>query len=245
MLTAYDYATARVFSQAGIECLLVGDSAANVVYGYDTTNQVSVDEMAYLGAAVVRGAGNALVVMDLPFGSYEASDEQCVRTATELVHRTGAHMVKLEGGQRIAPRIRALKDAGLAVCAHVGFTPQSVDNLSGFKVQGRDAGAERLRVDTQAVVDAGADMVVFEMVPAELAAELTAESPIPTIGIGAGSGTDAQVLVWHDMADFPAGDHRAKFLRRFGTVGEDLAAAAAEYKRAVHQGEFPGPEHAF
>lgn len=245
MLTAYDYATARVFSQAGIECLLVGDSAANVVYGYDTTNQVGVDEMAYLGAAVVRGAGNALVVMDLPFGSYEASDEQCVRTATELVHRTGAHMVKLEGGQRIAPRIRALKDAGLAVCAHVGFTPQSVDNLSGFKVQGRDAGAERLRVDTQAVVDAGADMVVFEMVPAELAAELTAESPIPTIGIGAGSGTDAQVLVWHDMADFPAGDHRAKFVRRFGTVGEDLAAAAAEYKRAVHQGEFPGPEHAF
>ncbi len=245
MLTAYDYATARVFSQAGIECLLVGDSAANVVYGYDTTNQVSVDEMAYLGAAVVRGAGNALVVMDLPFGSYEASDEQCVRTATELVHRTGAHMVKLEGGQRIAPRIRALKDAGMAVCAHVGFTPQSVDNLSGFKVQGRDAGAERLRLDTQAVVDAGADMVVFEMVPAELAAELTAESPIPTIGIGAGSGTDAQVLVWHDMADFPAGDHRAKFVRRFGTVGEDLAAAAAEYKRAVHQGEFPGPEHAF
>lgn len=245
MLTAYDYATARVFSQAGIECLLVGDSAANVVYGYDTTNQVSVDEMAYLGAAVVRGAGNALVVMDLPFGSYEASDEQCVRTATELVHRTGAHMVKLEGGQRIAPRIRALKDAGLAVCAHVGFTPQSVDNLSGFKVQGRDAGAERLRLDTRAVVDAGADMVVFEMVPAELAAELTAESPIPTIGIGAGSGTDAQVLVWHDMADFPAGDHRAKFVRRFGTVGEDLAAAAAEYKRAVHQGEFPGPEHAF
>lgn len=245
MLTAYDYATARVFSQAGIECLLVGDSAANVVYGYDTTNQVSVDEMAYLGAAVVRGAGNALVVMDLPFGSYEASDEQIVRTATELVHRTGAHMVKLEGGQRIAPRIRALKDAGLAVCAHVGFTPQSVDNLSGFKVQGRDAGAERLRLDTRAVVDAGADMVVFEMVPAELAAELTAESPIPTIGIGAGSGTDAQVLVWHDMADFPAGDHRAKFVRRFGTVGEDLAAAAAEYKRAVHQGEFPGPEHAF
>lgn len=245
MLTAYDYATARVFSQAGIECLLVGDSAANVVYGYDTTNQVSVDEMAYLGAAVVRGAGNALVVMDLPFGSYEASDEQCVRTATELVHRTGAHMVKLEGGQRIAPRIRALKDAGLAVCAHVGFTPQSVDNLSGFKVQGRDAGAERLRLDTRAVVDAGADMVVFEMVPAELAAELTASYPVPTIGIGAGSGTDAQVLVWHDMADLPAGDHRAKFVRRFGTVGEDLAAAAAEYKRAVHQGEFPGPEHAF
>lgn len=245
MLTAYDYSTARVFSQAGIECLLVGDSAANVVYGYDTTNQVSVDEMAFLGAAVVRGAGNALVIMDLSFGSYEASDEQCVRTATNLISRTGAHMVKLEGGVRIARRIRALKNAGLAVCAHVGFTPQSVDNLSGFKVQGRDAGADALREDVHAVVEAGADMVVFEMVPADLATELTASCPVPVVGIGAGAGTDAQVLVWHDMADFPAGDHRAKFVRRFGTVGQDLAAAAAEYKQAVHLGEFPGPEHAF
>ena len=245
MLTAYDYATARVFSHAGIECLLVGDSAANVVYGYDTTNQVSVDEMAFLGAAVVRGAGHALVIMDLPFGSYEASDEQCVRTATSLISRTGAHMVKLEGGVRIAPRIRALKNAGLAVCAHVGFTPQSVDNLSGFKVQGRDAGADQLRDDVNAVVEAGADMVVFEMVPADLAAELTASCPVPTVGIGAGAGTDAQVLVWHDMADIPAGDHRAKFVRKFGSVGTDLAVAAADYKRAVHTGEFPGPEHTF
>lgn len=245
MLTAYDYSTARVFAQAGIECLLVGDSAANVVYGYETTNQVSVDEMAYLGAAVVRGAGNALVIIDLPFGSYEASDEQCVRTATELARRTGAHMVKLEGGERIAPRIRALKNAGLAACAHVGFTPQSVDNLSGFKVQGRDAGADQLRRDVAAVVEAGADMVVFEMVPAALAAELTASCPIPTVGIGAGAGTDAQVLVWHDMADVPAGDHRAAFVRKFGSVGADLEAAATAFKRAVHRGEFPADEHAF
>ena len=245
MLTAYDYSTARVFAQAGIECLLVGDSAANVVYGYETTNQVSVDEMAFLGAAVVRGAGNALVVIDLPFGTYEASDEQCVRTATGLVRRTGAHMVKLEGGERIAPRIRALKNTGLAVCAHVGFTPQSVDNLSGFKVQGRDAGADQLRRDVAAAVEAGADMVVFEMVPAALAAELTASCPIPTVGIGAGAGTDAQVLVWHDMADVPAGDHRATFVRKFGSVGADLEAAAAAFKRAVHRGEFPADEHAF
>ena len=245
MLTAYDYSTARVFAQAGIECLLVGDSAANVVYGYETTNQVSVDEMAYLGAAVVRGAGNALVVIDLPFGTYEASDEQCVRTATGLVRRTGAHMVKLEGGERIAPRIRALKNTGLAVCAHVGFTPQSVDNLSGFKVQGRDAGADQLRRDVAAAVEAGADMVVFEMVPAALAAELTASCPIPTVGIGAGAGTGAQVLVWHDMADVPAGDHRATFVRKFGSVGADLEAAAAAFKRAVHRGEFPADEHAF
>ena len=245
MLTAYDYSTARVFAQAGIECLLVGDSAANVVYGYETTNQVSVDEMAYLGAAVVRGAGNALVIIDLPFGSYEASDEQCVRTATGLVRRTGAHMVKLEGGERIAPRIRALKNTGLAVCAHVGFTPQSVDNLSGFKVQGRDAGADQLRRDVAAAVEAGADMVVFEMVPAALAAELTASCPIPTVGIGAGAGTGAQVLVWHDMADVPAGDHRATFVWKFGSVGADLEAAAAAFKRAVHRGEFPADEHAF
>ena len=245
MLTVYDYSTARAFAQAGIECMLVGDSAANVVYGYETTNQVSVDEMVYLGAAVVRGAGNALVILDLPFGSYEASDEQCVRTATDMIHRTGAHMVKLEGGVRIAPRIRALKNAGLAVCAHVGFTPQSVDSLSGFKVQGRDESAGQLLADVNAVTDAGADLIVFEMVPAALAAEITRECPIPTVGIGAGPDTDAQVLVWHDMADLPEGDHRARFVHRFGTIGADLTAAAAAYKRAVHTGEFPASEHSF
>ena len=245
MLTAYDYSTARVFAEAGIECMLVGDSAANVVYGYETTNQVSVDEMSYLAAAVVRGAGNALVIVDLPFGSYEASDEQCVRTATEMIHRSGAHMVKLEGGVRIAPRIKALKDAGLAVCAHVGFTPQSVDNLSGFKVQGRDDSADQLWADTNAVVEAGADMVVFEMVPADLAKEITANFSVPTVGIGAGPDTDAQVLVWHDLADFPAGGHRARFVRQFGAVGEALGKAASDYKRAVHEGEFPAEEHSF
>lgn len=245
MLTAYDYSTAKVFAEAGIECLLVGDSAANVVFGYKTTNMVSLDEMAYLGAAVVRGAGNALVVVDLPFGTYEASDEQCVKSATELISRTGAHMVKLEGGVRMAPRIRALKNAGLAVCAHVGFTPQSVDSLGGFKVQGRDASAQLLRDDTAAVVDAGADMVVFEMVPAELAADITRTCPVPTIGIGAGAGTDAQVLVWHDMADLPAGGRRPKFVHQFGAAGEELAQAAAAYKRAVHEGTFPAEEHTF
>ncbi|MCT1629240.1 3-methyl-2-oxobutanoate hydroxymethyltransferase [Corynebacterium sanguinis] len=245
MLTAYDYSTARVFAEAGIECMLVGDSAANVVFGYDTTNKVSLDEMAYLAAAVVRGAGNALVVVDLPFGTYEASDEQCVKSATELIHRSGAHMVKLEGGVRVASRIRALKNAGLAVCAHVGFTPQSVDNLGGFKVQGRDAGAKALRADTKAVVDAGADMVVFEMVPAQLAAELTEQCPVPTIGIGAGAGTDAQVLVWHDMVDLPAGNRRPKFVRQFGQVGAELGQAAAAYKQAVHEGSFPAAEHSF
>lgn len=168
-----------------------------------------------------------------------------MHTATDMVRRTGAHMVKLEGGVRIAPRIRALKNAGLAVCAHVGFTPQSVDSLSGFKVQGRDAGAELLLDDVHAVVDAGADLVVFEMVPAALAAKITRECPIPTVGIRASPDTDAQVLVWHDMADLPAGDHRARFVRRFGTIGADLTAAAANYKRAVHTGEFPAEGHTF
>ncbi|APT92993.1 3-methyl-2-oxobutanoate hydroxymethyltransferase [Corynebacterium phocae] len=245
MLTAYDYPTAKAFSAADVECLLVGDSAANVVFGYDSTTRISLDEMAYLAAAVVRGAGNALVVADLPFGTYEASDSQCVATATQLIHRSGAHVVKLEGGRRMAPRIKALKDAGLAVCAHVGFTPQSVDNLSGFKVQGRADAAQTVRDDVRAVVEAGADMVVFEMVPAELATEITESCPVPTVGIGAGAGTDAQVLVWHDMATMFPGGHRPKFVRAFGQVGQALTQAAADYKKAVVEGDFPGKDEIF
>lgn len=245
MLTAYDYATAKAFSDAGIECILVGDSAANVVYGYESTTQVSFDEMAFLGAAVVRGAGNALVLVDLPFGTYEASNEQAVKSATEMISRTGAHVVKIEGGVRMAPRIKALKEAGLAVCAHVGFTPQSVDNLGGFKVQGRGDSGDQVRADVNAIVEAGADMVVFEMVPADLAKDITNSCPIPTIGIGAGGATDAQVLVWHDMAAmFPDG-HRPKFSHVFGEVGASLIDAAAAYKQAVTEGNFPAAHHEF
>ena len=163
MLTAYDYSSAVAFSEAGIECLLVGDSAANVVYGYNQTQQVSLDEMIYLAAAVVRGAGNAFVVADLPFGTYEASDEQCVTSATEMMRRSGAAMIKIEGGVRMAPRIKALVQAGIPVCAHIGFTPQSVNALSGFKVQGRGDSAQQLMDDMAAVTDAGADMVVLSL----------------------------------------------------------------------------------
>lgn len=245
MLTAYDYSSATAFAAAGIECLLVGDSAANVVYGYNSTTRVSFDEMAYLAAGVVRGAGNALVIVDLPFGSYEASDEQAVRSATEMLHRSGAHMVKLEGGKRMASRINALKQAGLAVCAHVGFTPQSVDGLGGFKVQGRGDSASQIHADVAAVVEAGADFVLFEMVPAELAAEITRTCPVPTIGIGAGNQTDAQVLVWHDMAHmFPTG-RLPKFVHVFGEVGASLIDAAAAYKKAVTTREFPAEKHIF
>ncbi|MDO4762296.1 MAG: 3-methyl-2-oxobutanoate hydroxymethyltransferase [Corynebacterium sp.] len=245
MLTAYDYATAKLFAEAGVECILVGDSAANVVLGYDTTTKISFDEMAMLAAAVVRGAGNALVVVDLPFGTYEASDEQCVRSATEMLHRTGGHVIKIEGGVRMASRIRALKAAGIAVCAHVGFTPQSVNGLGGFKVQGRGDAADAVRADVAAVVEAGADMVVFEMVPAALVAEITKNCPIPTIGIGAGIDTDAQVLVWHDMAAMFPGGHRPKFVEVFGEVGENLIRTAAAYKKAVAEKTFPGERHNF
>lgn len=245
MLTAYDYSTARAFSEAGIECLLVGDSAANVMLGYPTTTAITLDEMAILGAAVVRGAGNALVIVDLPFGTYEASDEQAVRSATELLRRTGAHVVKLEGGVRMADRIVALKKAGLAVCAHVGFTPQSVNGLGGFKVQGRGDAAQAVRDDVDAVVKAGADMVVFEMVPAGLAEEITQSCPIPTVGIGAGQHCDAQVLVWHDMLALPEDGRRPRFVEVFGQVGTQMTQGAARYKQAVEEGTFPAQQHIF
>lgn len=245
MLTAYDYSTAVAFAEAGVEIMLVGDSAANVVFGYDATQRISMDEMVYLVAAVVRGAGNAVVVADLPFGTYEASDEQAVKAASEMLHRTGAHAVKIEGGVRMADRIRAITDAGISVCAHIGFTPQSVNQLGGFKVQGRGAGAEQLLADARAVQEAGADMVVLEMVPADVAASVTKELTIPTIGIGAGPDCDGQVLVWHDMAAFPTGGHRPRFAKQWASVGADLTTAAAAYKREVSEGTFPAEEHCF
>ena len=245
MLTAYDYSTAQAISQADIPVLLVGDSAANVIYGYKTTTEVSLDEMIPLARGVVRGVGKALVVADLPFGTYEASDEQAVLSAARMMRESGAHAVKIEGGVRIAPRIRALVDAGIPVMAHIGFTPQSVHSLSGFKVQGRADGADALRADARAVTEAGAFAVVLEMVPADLAAEVTRDLPIPTIGIGAGRDTDAQVLVWQDMVELPAGGFAPKFVRRFGAVGAALTDAARNYRNAVASGEFPGEEHAY
>lgn len=246
MLTAYDYSTAVAFSEAGIEVLLVGDSAANVVFGYQNTSSVSLEEMIVLAAGVVRGAGNSFVLVDLPFGTYEASNEQAVRSAVEVIRRTGAHGVKLEGGVRMASRIKAIVEAGITVCAHIGFTPQSVNSLGGFKVQGRGGGAEQLRADAHAVAEAGAAMVVMEMVPAALATTLTQELPIPTVGIGAGPGTDAQVLVWHDLAAFPANGHRPRFAKQWASVGEDLTQAAALYKQEVAEGRFPDEkEHSF
>jgi len=244
MLTAYDYSSAKVFDSAGIPVLLVGDSAANVVYGYDTTLPVTVAELLPLVRGVVRGAPRALVVADLPFGTYESGSEQAVATAVRFLKEGHAHAVKLEGGERVAPQIRALTTAGIPVMAHIGFTPQSVNNLGGFRVQGRGDGAEQLVADAEAVQDAGAFSVVMEMVPAELAAQVTHKLTIPTVGIGAGAECDAQVLVWQDMAGLSEGKG-PRFVKRFGDVAGELRRAATSYADEVRVGTFPGPEHSF
>lgn len=244
MLTAYDYSSAKVFDDAGIPVLLVGDSAANVVYGYDTTVPVSVDELIPLVRGVVRGAPHALVVADLPFGSYEGGPAQALATATRFLKETGAHAVKLEGGERVAEQISSLTAAGIPVMAHIGFTPQSVNTLGGFRVQGRGDASEQTIADAITVAEAGAFAVVMEMVPAELATQITGKLTIPTIGIGAGPNCDAQVLVWQDMAGLTAGK-TARFVKRFGAVGEELSRAAKQYADEVASGTFPAEEHSF
>ena len=245
MLTAYDYSTARAFAEAEIPVLLVGDSAANVVYGYDTTTQVSLDEMIFLTRGVVRGAPQALVVADLPFGTYEASDEQAIMTSSRVMRESGAQMVKLEGGVRMADRIRALVKAGIPVMAHKGFTPQSVHKLGGFKVQGRGDSAQQLIEDALAVQEAGASAVVLEMVPRDLAKEVTEKLDIPTVGIGAGPDTDAQVLVWYDAMAVPQDGRRPRFVKVFAEVGEAMTEAARTYRQEVEAGQFPSDEHCF
>ncbi|MFJ2837248.1 3-methyl-2-oxobutanoate hydroxymethyltransferase [Nocardia sp. NPDC087230] len=244
MLTAYDYSSARLFEEAGIPVLLVGDSAANVVYGYDTTVPITINELIPLVRGVVRGAPHALVVADLPFGTYESSPQQALATATRFMKEGGAHAVKLEGGERVAEQIALITAAGIPVMAHIGFTPQSVNTLGGFRVQGRGDGAEQLIADAIAVQEAGAFSVVMEMVPAELAGQVTHKLTIPTVGIGAGADCDAQVLVWQDMAGYTSGK-TAKFVKRFGNVGDELRSAAAAYADEVRRGTFPGPEHSF
>jgi 3-methyl-2-oxobutanoate hydroxymethyltransferase len=244
MLTAYDYSTARIFDDAEIPVLLVGDSAANVVYGYDTTLPIGLDEMIPLARAVVKGAPHALVVADLPFGSYEAGPTQALATATRFMKETGAAAVKLEGGERMVEQIAALTQAGIPVVAHIGFTPQSVNSLGGFRVQGRgDAGDQTIH-DAIAVAEAGAIAVVLEMVPAELATQITGKLTIPTVGIGAGANCDAQVLVWQDMAGMTSGK-TAKFVKRFGEIGAELGRAARQYAAEVASSTFPAEEHSY
>jgi 3-methyl-2-oxobutanoate hydroxymethyltransferase len=246
MLTAYDYTTARIFDQAGVPVLLVGDSAANVVYGYDTTVPVTIEEMLPLVRAVVRGATRALVVADLPFGSYQVSPEQALETATRFLKDGGAQAVKVEGGVRIAPQVRLLSSAGIPVMAHIGLTPQSVNTLSGYRVQGRgDEAGQRLLEDARALQDAGAFAVVMEVMPSDLAKKITHDLSIPTIGIGAGVDCDAQVLVWHDMAGLRADGKPAKFVKQYADVTQVLTDATHAFAAEVQAGTYPGAEHSY
>ncbi|MCF6744861.1 3-methyl-2-oxobutanoate hydroxymethyltransferase [Blastococcus sp. KM273128] len=244
MLTAYDTYSAAVFEEAGIPVMLVGDSSGNVVLGHTSTVPVTVDDILLMTKAVTRSTKRALIVADLPFGSYESGPQQAFDTAVRMMKEGGAQAVKLEGGQRVAPQIRLLHDAGIPVMAHIGFTPQSEHALGGFRVQGRGAGAEQLLADAHAVQEAGAFAVVLEMVPATAAAQVTQELTIPTIGIGAGVDCDAQVLVWPDMAGLNGG-RVPKFVKKYADLRGELLRAAREYADDVRGGTFPGPEHSF
>jgi 3-methyl-2-oxobutanoate hydroxymethyltransferase len=244
MLTAYDVNTASVFEEAGIPVLLVGDSAGNVVLGHTSTVPVTVEDILMLTRAVVRGTTRTLVVADMPFGSYESGPEQALATAVRLMKEGGAQAVKLEGGVRVAPQIKLITEAGIPVMAHVGFTPQSEHALGGYRVQGRGAGAEQLLADARAVQEAGAFAVVLEMVPADVAAQVTKELAIPTIGIGAGVECDAQVLVWPDMAGLTGGKV-PRFVKRYADLRGELLRAAREYADDVRTGTFPAAEHSF
>jgi 3-methyl-2-oxobutanoate hydroxymethyltransferase len=246
MLTAYDYSTAALLDAAGIPVLLIGDSAANVVYGYDTTVPVTVDELLPLVRGVVRGARRALVIADLPFGSYQSSPAQALETAARFLKEAGAHAVKLEGGHQVIPQVEALVAAGVPAMAHLGLTPQSVHALSGYQVQGRGENGERMVEDAKALEAAGAFAIVLEVVPAELASRITAASTVPTIGVGAGPDCDAQVMVWQDMAAFhPAGGPVPRFVKTYAKLGNELQEAASHFAEEVRSGSYPGPEHSY
>ncbi|MEJ5944583.1 3-methyl-2-oxobutanoate hydroxymethyltransferase [Pseudokineococcus basanitobsidens] len=244
MLTAYDALTAAVLDDAGVPVLLVGDSAGTTVLGQTSTLAVTVEEMLVLTRAVVRGTSRALVVADLPFGSYQEGPAQALGTGVRMLKEGGAAAVKLEGGAAVAPSVRALVDAGVPVMGHVGFTPQSEHALGGYRVQGRGEDVERLVRDARALQDAGAFAVVVEMVPADVGARLAHELVVPVVGIGAGPGTDAQVLVWTDMAGL-GGGRTPRFVKQYADLRGALSAAAQAYVHDVESGAFPAAEHSF
>ena len=244
MLTAYDMYAAATFDEAGIPVLLVGDSASNNVYGNETSLPVTVDELMPLVRAVTRSVRYALVVADLPFGSYQASPEQAFHTSVRFMKEAGAHCVKLEGGAEMAPQVELLTRGGIPVMAHIGFTPQSEHNLGGYRVQGRGEAAAAVLADAKAMEAAGAFAVVMEMVPADVATDVTAQLRIPTIGIGAGNGCDAQVLVWQDMLGLRTG-RLPRFVKQYADVHGVLLQGARDFAADVAAGTFPGPEHTF
>ena len=244
MLTAYDMYTAAIFEDAGIPVLLVGDSASNNVYGHDTSLPVTVDELIPLVRAVTRSTRRPLVIADLPFGSYQASAEQCFHTAVRFMKEGGAHAVKLEGGIDMLPQVRKLVSSGIPVMAHICFTPQAEHQLGGYRVQGRGEDAQRLLDTASAFESAGAFGLLLEMIPGDLAAQITAAVCIPTVGIGAGNHCDAQVLVWQDMAGLRSG-RLPRFVKQYADLHGVLGKAARDYAADVEAGSFPAAEHTF
>lgn len=244
MLTAYEQYAAQTFDEAGIPVLLVGDSASNNVFANETSIPVTVDELIPLVRAVTRSVSRALVVADLPFGSYQASAEQAFHTSARFMKEANAHAVKLEGGVAMAPQVALLTTSGIPVMAHIGFTPQSEHGLGGYRVQGRGDTASRILGDALALQEAGAFAIVMEMVPGDVAAEVTRQLVIPTIGIGAGPSCDAQVLVWQDMAGLRTGP-MATFVKQYADLHGVLLRAAQDFATEVANGTFPGTEHTF
>ena len=243
-LTSYDFLSASIFDEAGIDFLLVGDSAGNTVFGYDTTIPVTLDELIPLTRAVVRGASRALVVADLPFGSYENGPDEALASAIRFMKETGAHAVKLEGGVRSAKQIKRIVRAGIPVMAHIGYTPQSEHGLGGHIIQGRGEGGDALLADAHAVEEAGAFAVVMEMVPSAIAAQVTKELSIPTISVGAGPDCDGQLLVWSDWAGFTRG-RIPRFVKQYAQIGETLLEAARTFRGEVESGVYPAAEHEY
>lgn len=245
MLTAYDYSTAKLVDESGVNSILVGDSLGNVMLGYEDTIAVTVEDMIHHGRAVAKGAKNALVVVDMPFLSYQTSVYDAVVNAGRIMKETHCGAVKLEGGAVVCPQIKAIVDASIPVCAHLGLTPQSINAFGGFKVQGKTVeAAQKLLDDAKAVEEAGAFAVVLECVPARLAKLVSETVSIPTIGIGAGNGCDGQVLVYADMLSMFS-DFCPKFVRKFANVGDSMRQAFREYDAAVKDGSFPAEEHTY
>jgi 3-methyl-2-oxobutanoate hydroxymethyltransferase len=243
-LTSYDQLTASIFDAAGIDFLLVGDSAGNNVFGYETTLPVTVEDLIPITRAVAGAVSRAFVIADMPFGSYETSPDEALHTAFRFMKETHAHAVKLEGGVRSAEQIRRIVSAGIPVMAHIGFTPQSEHGLGGHLIQGRGEGVEQLLADAHAVEDAGAFAVVLEMVPSASAARVTAELRIPTIGVGAGPHVDGQLLVWTDWAGLTVG-RIPKFVKQYANLSGVLADAAKAYMADVAGGAYPAIEHEY
>ena len=245
MLTAYDYTSARLFDQAGIDVLLVGDSASNVMAGNETTLPMTLDHMIYHAQCVVRGIDRALVAVDLPFGTYQGDEKEGLQSAIRVMKEAGAHAVKLEGGQPVVGTVKRIVEAGIPVMGHLGLTPQSIYDFGTYQVRARDeAEAEQLRKDAKALEEAGCFALVLEKIPAELAAEVTEALSIPTIGIGAGAGTDGQVLVSHDALGLST-DFNPRFVRRYAELEETITNAIGDYVTDVRSRSFPSEDESY